>query len=816
MRQYEQILNNDNYNRFYGLEGISSDALPSGYGAIPYSNSFARNKITPYPWGPRLPAVFSILANGGFNYTQDTLNTNIYNNAARGTNFTNSSIYGSLFFNFGDLSLNMNPYNFGPVNQAYIVSVTGIVNANFNNNPKACKYCTDLNKDYKVWMQRTSYSDIFGSFPDNSLQGNVSWNPTNYPCNRDIYPRGFPCGSYGESNPGTMPHLQLVLLHTPSMSGVNYIASTGNIALLFYLKDSIGSIDAGTLSTSSPFFFIKDFGNFDIYKNPSWNYQNKPNMMDDAGYSLSPSIDDIYYSSRIAGQKLIDTSGNYNTYGTCDYSNATCIVKPYKTNPFFSPKEALPNFVDRKLDTLEKKDSSFLGSFTNFYRENMLPNSYTVKEFGSVTNNIQDINCADCSGYYAQERTLKISNVYYNYPYNNYGSGFYNDIISDNRPRTSASGYSVTNYISWGTSFDVFREKFITQNTAKNFLPNLTNICEFGCDESNINGNPNITRNKYCNNTIKMDLVHKYYTTNDISGIMDGVFGWLDSYIYLGQTVVNNSTTDLSIYSPYRWKKRICDDRTSTPRNCTDYKKIGSTSYYSGFLDMNTPLFSGGWTYENWTTEPYYTSTNSYTYIKEIVDVSGLCNFINSDPIISIEKDFNRYSCIGKTSCNICYNLQIPTTATIQLDSSDIFILNLNQSNILTGSMYNDTRCCSFGGGLNLFNTDIYGFGGDIFTLLGSLTSHDSDLIAAQPVTSCINWNVNPTVSSLNETWLVNSTIPIPSYIPGNCSNPIYASGTINLTCFDARTNPTTYTQYEKDIVVKITFGDFIDGTQLL
>jgi len=721
MRVYHQVYDNDHYNRYYPMVSDPS-VLPSGYGAIPYTHGFIRNKLNPRPWGVRLPATYSRCANAGgyFNAEADS-DLYIYASTGIGVNFSDG-VTENPNYKVG------NPFNYGPVSYSYDITVSGVQNPTYPGN-SGCNWCSYYNGDYRVFI---AYTNGFGT--SNNTEGNfngvVYWtNTTN--CKPDTFPRGAFCVPRGNwPTPPYVPTLMLAeMVSNPTGNHQFGTRENVNIAhnvLSFTLQPTITPFLLSNFNpVATPFVFASDFGQFDYPFNPQSGYHNKPHMLDDAGFHLPPMTGGIWkfaYNTDINnyyGGNYLDPYLTIHKNYSCDFSQATCFVRPRKYTPFYDPKEVLAATANRFDVGMNKAIRNYqeldqitdAGGIYPFYHfSGITPNSYDL--YMKVDNIASgEPFCDTCNNYYYKKRTL-VKNLpaplkidfLHSTQLNGYQADAYSGAIGN--PYINDSGYFVESYNWQGITSSPFQDLNVA-NSRYNFsnnnfinshdfsrykvlLSNALGICEFGCDEDNIfpGLNPDITDasitgylNNFCNNAIQLDIVTKYNAI--ISGSSPAVgytslvyySGWTDAYLYFGklQPLANNNTARGLAY-PYRLKKRLCDDRTGVPQKCNQFTYATFTNDSGiGLINPSIPI-SGGWTYERWSNNEY----EAGGAIVAIRDVSGLCNMAAADAYLMPNYHRNLSQCVGGLPCALCNDLRIPNSLTVQINGAgktDVIIM---------------------------------------------------------------------------------------------------------------------------------------------
>lgn len=724
MRAYHQIYDNDHYNRYYPMVS-DPNTLPSGYGAIPYSHGFTRNKLTPKPWGIRLPATYSRLANAG-GYFNEEADSDLYKYASTGIGvYFNDGISDNTNYQVGS------PFNYGPVSVSYDVTISGVKNPTYPGN-SGCNLCSYFNGDYRVFLDTITPLG-FNSNTEGIFNGSLIWQNSTY-CKPDSFPRGTFCVPRG--NWQTPPYVPTLLLGemTPNPTGgtINYgqpdsIHIAHNV-LSFALQPSIAPFLGSVFNpVVTPFVFALDFGELYYPFNPASGYRRKPHMLDDQGWHLPPVTGDIWKFAynrdavNFYGGEVINGYLTTHKNFSCDYSEATCYVRPRKYTRPYDPREAL-------LATANRFDVGMNKSIRNWQELEQLSDGaglYPFYHFSGITPNSYDLYmkvdnissgepfCDTCNNYYYKKRTLvknlgeKISFLdatrLDGYQADAYSGAIGNRYIND-------SGYFLESYNWQGISSSPFKDLNVANNPfnfsntifinnldsrSKVLLPNILGICEFGCDEDNLSPSFNSSStsdgsitgylNNFCNNAIQLDVVTKYNAiqsgTPPAVGLTPFVYysGWTDAYLYFGKIQPNgNNNSAVGTAYPYRLKKRLCDDRTGIPKKCNQFSYSTFTNDSGiGLLDPSVPI-SGGWTYERWTDYQY----EPHDVARAIMDVSGLCNMALADAYLMPNYHRNTSQCVGTLPCAICSDFRIPTTLTLKIDGdghSDVLILKKTQ-----------------------------------------------------------------------------------------------------------------------------------------
>lgn len=459
MRLYHQIYDNEHLNKWYDVD---LNNPPTGYGAVPYSHGFVRNKLTPKPFGVRVPAMYSRCASAGGRYIEDSITTDIYKDAyTTGIGLSidfSPRIFGNLFGATAFTANIGNPYNYGPVATMYEVMVSGIKNHNIANNPSGCLFCDGFNQRYIVYADNLFTNEFTGNVntnyvdpyllgintlrqnADRKLNVNIGWTNNSTCTDPYTFPRSslcthrynltHPSETYGLS--AKLPFLMLAEMVDASGKIPSYPGQSGyphNIVLSFSLQPGNGDLDnpsaspvlrpaspdmyLGLHSYKSPFIFAHNFGEFNIL-HPSGNYIKKPNMLDDRWIELFPMTSGKWYfydrhfmlgseRSVFDAQKSLT-----NRAMACDFSEARCFIRPFKSD---NPLGVIANLADQSYRGIFKpiwENSAGIGGvgfYTNPF-SGFVPRSFSLTMDIDNHDGIDSPYCDSCSGYYNKRRDL--------------------------------------------------------------------------------------------------------------------------------------------------------------------------------------------------------------------------------------------------------------------------------------------------------------------------------------------------------------------------------------------------------------------------
>lgn len=512
----------------------------------------------------------------------------------------------------------------GPVNSIYEVQFSGFApaSASFKG---ACVDCNSMNKTVLV-HQHTNISesyDIFNTSSDN-FNRFISWK--NNICDLDKYANL--CGYY-----------------TVDFRLANSGVATENIRQNYFQA----TLNNGWSDQS--LVFRKQLGN---YRTDNVTWTTPLRLVSSSGLPLMLEGEHRLYP--VLSQTNI-ASGDYS----CDYSNAVCIVRPYKSN-FYDVKNVLSNFSSGnnyyhlyKINGSVGTNDSLFPTACNNYQPNAgdylttgRNNSNYFPQFlnlsiSGVTGNIDDKVCTPTNEYYNNK--FKLSRYYedgLSYPFQGLPDGYDNVY-----PITvTYSGGTATKYLWSGV--DMYRKVGQPSDYTSNYSTNnnFHNICDFGCQGISTEDNRGFASGT-CNNLIQLDIVYKSTPSTQKR---------MDAYLYL--LGYQNSVSHPSSKIFY---KNLCDDLDGRP--CTNLVVDPTHANYSL---GNVPCFSGTTWSNNWSLIPYSGGTSTIlsgpTVITPRQDVFNTVNFTNSQPQI---QPFTPNIPCRSLGCTVCDGDKIPQSISI-------------------------------------------------------------------------------------------------------------------------------------------------------
>lgn len=615
--EFDRFRDNAHFNKFYGPDAASR----SGNSTAPYTRGWTNR------YGP--PGVNEFIRSDYYDYLA---NPGVVDNTGiLGQRRPFQTSYYAPWY--------------GPVNNIYKVTISGIVNDGGNG---SCIDCDDLNGEFYVNLtsQQPAVKDAFGILNEPSIgvsptirqarghtwQGSIGRN-REPPCG-NIFSSGRIIESLGfngitSSYDGRFNRLHLTLTQNPvdDEAGTGAIPSGGNVYLFAYFPGNADFRPGITFGSNNyGAAFIKDFGYIDNYDLEQ--AKHRPLMLE-GSHTLTVYSGTVYANTdnpqTISGPNKTTYVFHASGDNTCNYYNATCSIEPYKTDywdyrqtkTFFETPYGLPTTDGNAHFCSGNKVAHFL------------PSAFQVSLTG-VTNNFINPLCVDCSGFFREPITLRRKN---------------------------------------DTSTPNFRYEWVSTEV-QSYISKY-NICEYGCYDYNKNasfpGTPyfgldnwqrarELPPQAYCHNKVRLDLIQ--------SGVASTFNTPTSGYIVTAELSFFNGP----VIGP-KFTKEIC-----VHPNCSYTLSSGYNPAVGLINCISDSLYQGGWVVDSglrFVSNTIISPNDSGIY--QNTSTAHLCNFMNASPNIITNTHYSDFRQVSTRSVPCIFNdeKKLPQTLTVNYASAE-------------------------------------------------------------------------------------------------------------------------------------------------
>lgn len=628
--EFDRIKDNTHFNKFYGTQAASR----SGNSTAPYTLGWS-NRYGPPGANERVYSdYYDYLANPGV-----VQNTGILGHKRP---------FQTTFYQ---------PW-YGPVNNIYKVSISGIAN---DGGPGSCIDCDKLNGDFyvNITSQQVPFINNFPTF----IESHIGVSPTVHQSRGHLWQgsigrnREPPCGNIFSSGridilsdgittsyDGRFNKLYMSLSQNPidDGAGTGATPSGGNVYLFAYFPGNPDYRAGNDTVNNYGAAFVKDFGYIDIYDLEL--AKHRPLMLE-GSHSLIPYSGTVY--AGIDNPNTITGPPNTRYYfhasgdNTCNYTNALCTIEPYKESywdyrqvkTFFETPYGLP--------TTDSQAHFCSGNQVAHF----VPSAFRVNLSGvnaNFTNNL----CLDCNTYYKEPITLRRST----------GGNFRYEWVS-----TEVQSY-ITKY----------------------------NICEYGCYDYNKNASfPGFPYFGLDNWQRARDLPPQSYCHNKVT--LDLIQSGTAPYFNIPSSGYR-VTAELSFYNgPVvgpKFTKQICESP-----NCTYLLAISGYNPAVGLINcLQDSLYSGGWIVDSGLSFISNSVSTIESGIYMNTSAAHLCNFTNATPIVVPNTHYSDFRDVSTRAVPCIFNTRkkIPQTLTMNYASADGQVTYIYNNSPLQLCTYDD------------------------------------------------------------------------------------------------------------------------------